>query len=197
MTAVITASRWNAIHPTTRPGSPDGGHRRHSPAHHGLGTVLVPDRDRGPAAAVRLRPAGGHPRRPSGTGGRRSRPRPAAVPPRAKATGVPLSPRTTTPTTRPSAAGSASSAPTTSGSLACGSSPMPRPTARRAPRACAPATPRPSCSPRVLTAASPTAVPLQPAVPPVPVARAGPTRSPLSRKGASLCPFHRLRRTCT
>ncbi len=69
MTAVITASRWNAIHPDYKTGSPTEGTAGILRLTTDKGTVLVPDRDRGPAAAVRLRPAGRHPRRPPCSGG--------------------------------------------------------------------------------------------------------------------------------
>ena len=146
MTAVITASRWNATRPRLQVGQPDRGHRRHSPPHHGPGNRPRPRRGRRPAPAVRLRPAGRHPGRPRAWCVKVQTP-PACSPVTAQATGALCAPRTTTPTTRPSAAGSASSAPTTSDPPACGSSPTPRPRAPWAPPACAPATPPPCFCP--------------------------------------------------
>ena len=68
MTAVITASRWNAIDPDYKTGSPTEGTAGILRLTTDKGTVLVPDRDRGPAPAVRFRPAGRHAGRPSCSG---------------------------------------------------------------------------------------------------------------------------------
>ena len=130
MTAVITASRWNAIHPDYKTGSPTEGTAGILRLTTDMGTVLVPaeivDRRRlfafGPLVATpgALRALVAKEQTPL-----------ACSPATAKATGALCPPMTTTPTTRPSAAGSASSAPTTWDPPDCGSSPTPRPTAPR------------------------------------------------------------------
>ena len=68
MTAVITASRWNAIDPDYKTGSPTEGTAGILRLTTDRGTVLVPAEivDRQPA--VRLRPAGRHPGRPASSG---------------------------------------------------------------------------------------------------------------------------------
>ena len=115
MTAVITASRWHAIHPDYKSGSPEAGTAGILRLTTDLGTVLVPteivDRPRlfafGPLVAT--------------PGALRALAAEGADPARLLARhGAgdwgPSVPRITTPTTRPCAAGHGSSAPTTSGS---------------------------------------------------------------------------------
>ena len=146
VTAVITASRWNAIDPDYKTGRPSDGTAGILRLTTDRGTVLVPaeivDRHRlfalGPLVAT--------------PGALRALVREGTDPARLLSrhgTGDwgTLTPMTTTPTTRPSAAVSGSSAPTTSDPLAFGSSLTPTPTAPSAAPACAPATPPPSCCP--------------------------------------------------
>ena len=146
MTAVITASRWNAIDPNYKTGNPTDGTAGILRLTTDKGTVLVPaeivDRRRlfsfGPLVATpgalrALVAEGADPARLLSRHG-------------AGEWGA-LSADDHDPTTRPVATGSASSAPTTSDPPPCGSSPTPRPRAPSAPRVCAPATPQLSCCP--------------------------------------------------
>ena len=90
MTAVITASRWHAIHPDYKSGSPEAGTAGILRLTTDLGTVLVPtevvDRPRlfafGPLVAT--------PGALAGSGRRGCRPGPAARPPRCRRLGFPL-----------------------------------------------------------------------------------------------------------
>ena len=102
--------------PRLQDGQPDRGHRRHSPPHHGPGNRPRP-RPRswtGPGCSPSARWS--PPPAPSVLWWQKEQTPLACSPATAQATGALCAPMTTTPTTRPSAAGSASSAPTTSGS---------------------------------------------------------------------------------
>ena len=144
MTAVITTSRWNAIDPNYKAGSPTEGTAGILRLTTDKGTVLVPaeivDRRRlfafGPLVATpgalrALVAEGADPARLLSRHGQGDWGALSADDHDANDQAVP--------------AGSAYSAPTTSEPLACGSSPTPRSTARQAARECAPATPPPSC----------------------------------------------------
>lgn len=201
MTAVITASPWNAIHPDYKTGSPTDGSASILRLTTDRGTVLAPgeivDRRRlfafGPLVATpgalrALVADGADPARllsRHGTGDWGA-----------------LSADDHDANDEPSATGSASSARTRSDSPPFGSSPTPRPTALSARQACAPATPPLCCCP---PSTEPTKPDRSGRHRRTTRTRAGcnidsacPPRSPLpSRKWASSCPFHRPRRTCT
>ena len=85
--AVITASRWNAIDPTTRRAARPTAQRAFSAALR-TGEPSCPRRDRG-RNGYSLSPAGRHPRRPSTSGTVRGRPRSPALPSRRRRLGHP------------------------------------------------------------------------------------------------------------
>jgi hypothetical protein len=111
MTAVITASRWHAIQPDYKSGSPTEGSARILRLTTDHGTVLVPTEV---VTRPRLLAFGPSPPPPAlcVPWSPRAQTRPGCSPGTALAIGATSVPRTTTPTTRPCAAGRASSAPT-------------------------------------------------------------------------------------
>ena len=129
MTAVITASRWNAIDPNYKTGSPTTAPQAFSGSPPTREPSSSPPRSwtgGGCSPSARWSPLPGRcvlwwQKEPTP---------PACCLVTVKATGARCPPTITTPTTRRSAAGSASSAPTTWVPPACGSSPTPRWTAR-------------------------------------------------------------------
>ena len=138
MTAVITASRWSAIDPNYKTGSPATAPQGFSGSPPTKEPSSSPPRSWTgggclPLARWSLPPGRFAPWWQKG------QTLLACSPVMAKATGVLCLPTTTTPTTRRSAAGSASSAPTTWDPPACGSSRTPKPMVLWAALVCAPA----------------------------------------------------------